>query len=589
MSRSESPKLDLDWEEGLFRALRRLWRAVSPEPPAAPSPDAAHLADLQGRLAALASLIGGRPMRVLPARHRGGRRGDDVLVPAEMSLGSDVDSNAALYVLRVAVAAACAGDAGGDAGAPSSAAAPPVEGEVEPEPPTVAAAVARLRDELAAFGPAWDAARALEAARGVTESPLWGPLLAVALLPTAPPLQDEDAVSDSDEPGTEIEAPPIEEITVHALSEAPMELPTHAFEKVETVEAFTGTMRQPDASDDLGEHLDALSEVDLGDLLRGGPQAGSTMKADLALGAEVPDIGHVDADEPFVAYPEWDRKRGGYRADWCRVYPTAMPRRSDRWAQEALGRHRKVVDRLHGQLRRHRDRLRPQPRSLDGEEVDIDAVGQAWAALRAGRTPDPRLYVRQARPQRDAATTVLLDISLSTDSWIAGRRVLDVAREAVLVLGEVADRLGDRVQILAFASHTRHRIRCWRVRDWTDDWATARGRLGALQPQGYTRIGPALRHATAELERVAARHRTLLLVSDGKPTDYDRYEGRHGLADVRKALSEARQRGGQVQALAIDSVARSWLPSMLGAGSWAVLPKPELLPEALTKTWGHRS
>ncbi|MFI4935962.1 MAG: citrate/2-methylcitrate synthase, partial [Caulobacterales bacterium] len=36
--------------------------------------------------------------------------------------------------------------------------------------------------------------------------------------------------------------------------------------------------------------------------------------------------------------------------------------------------------------------------------------------------------------------------------------------------------------------------------------------------------------------RHRARHRLLLLVSDGKPTDYDRYEGRHGIADVRQAV-----------------------------------------------------
>ena len=182
---------------------------------------------------------------------------------------------------------------------------------------------------------------------------------------------------------------------------------------------------------------------------------------------------------------------------------------------------------------------------------------------------------------------MLLDVSLSADAWVDGARVLDVAREAVLVLGEVAHRLGDSLQVLAFASHTRNRCRVWTVRDWGEPWAAGRARLGALHPQGYTRIGPALRHATTELARTEADRKLLLLVSDGKPTDYDRYEGRYGVADVRQALREAEARGVSTHALAVDAVAGAHLPSMLGPGAWHVLPHPRRLPEALTTVYGR--
>lgn len=186
---------------------------------------------------------------------------------------------------------------------------------------------------------------------------------------------------------------------------------------------------------------------------------------------------------------------------------------------------------------------------------------------------------------------MLLDISLSTDSWNEGFRVLDIAREAVLVLvlvlGEVAHELGDRLQILAFASKTRNRCHVFHLKDWREPWPLARGRLGTLEPQGYTRIGPALRYATDCLAREPAERRLLLLISDGKPSDYDRYEGRYGIADVRQAIREAERREIHVHALAVDAVARDTLPPMFGPGAWHVLPHPDALTEALTAVYGR--
>lgn len=182
---------------------------------------------------------------------------------------------------------------------------------------------------------------------------------------------------------------------------------------------------------------------------------------------------------------------------------------------------------------------------------------------------------------------MLIDASMSTDSWVDGRRILDVAREATLVLGEVAHQLGDRMQVLAFASETRNRCQVWNVLDFGESWSVGQRRIASLKPRGYTRIGPALRHAVTLLSNQPAEKRLLLLISDGKPTDYDRYEGRYGVADVRMALREAERREIHTHALAIDAVARDYLPALFGEGGWHILPRPEQLPEALTAVYGR--
>jgi nitric oxide reductase NorD protein len=84
------------------------------------------------------------------------------------------------------------------------------------------------------------------------------------------------------------------------------------------------------------------------------------------------------------------------------------------------------------------------------------------------------------------------------------------------------------------------------------------------------------------LERESSRKRWILLLSDGKPGDYDRYEGRYGIEDVRQSVRDAEKRGVRVFALAIQAAAKHYLPPLFGYGRFRILPRPQLLPEALT-------
>ena len=84
-----------------------------------------------------------------------------------------------------------------------------------------------------------------------------------------------------------------------------------------------------------------------------------------------------------------------------------------------------------------------------------------------------------------------------------------------------------------------------------------------------------------------AKHRLLLLLSDGKPNDLDEYDGRYGAEDLRQAVIEARLQGIFPFCLTIDRQAASYLPQVFGANHYALLPKPELLPSVLLE-WIRR-
>jgi nitric oxide reductase NorD protein len=176
---------------------------------------------------------------------------------------------------------------------------------------------------------------------------------------------------------------------------------------------------------------------------------------------------------------------------------------------------------------------------------------------------------------------LVVDASLSTDSWVANRRVLDVARDSLVLLAEALRTEQIPTSVAVFRSHTRRDCRFELLKEFDEDWTVVAPRLAPLAPEGYTRIGPALRHATHRLEERGARRRLLVLVSDGKPTDYDRYEGRHGIADIAKAVDEARRSDVIVHALAIDAVARPHLPRLVGRAGFEILPRPDALPRAM--------
>lgn len=588
--------LEFDWEVGLFKAVRAMARLLRP----APVEGGSTLAPLAASLGHLASLVADEPLRVLPAEDAGGVRGRDLLFPARLSVaGPELDRG--LYVLR-AVHAGTIRKLGLDRQAPP---ADPVEA-VAAELRVARVAAEAAAEELPRFAEAWAEAlllcrrvrppltslggaaatmermrlAALEAdrwegrlsGRSVGESPpvpLWG-----ALLPAVQAEAGGGAATGGSEASAKV-ADAIRRVTVEEKDVALQ----HSFEKIETIERFHGVTPKLDGADELDEELEALEEVPLGELFRGGPETRATLRAEIG-GAEVGDVGEVA--EGGIPYDEWDVRTRTWRRAWCRVFPRRLEARDPTWTAAALQRNHRTILALRRKLEEQLAARGLVDRQLDGDEVDVDALVDARASARAGKE-EARLYLRRTRVRRDLAVLVLMDLSLSADAWVGERRVLDVTRDAVLVLGEVTAALGDPFALYGFSSETRNRNHVWVLKDWAERWASARDRLGPVEPRGYTRIGAAIRHASASLAARPERRRLLVVLTDGHPTDYDRYEGRYGVADVRMALRQAEASGIRPHALAIDGRSRAALPSMFGEGGWELLPSPELLPGALTR------
>jgi len=307
--------------------------------------------------------------------------------------------------------------------------------------------------------------------------------------------------------------------------------------------------------------------------------AQSRVRLDLELAPPAVETGPLVAE---LSYPEWDFTRRAYHAEHCRVVtPTIETAGAGQdWVPESAARRRiRAVKRQFEALRPRRERHFAQ---ADGDELDLEAVVRSRADQAAGGSGSDRVYLQSRATARDLAVAVLMDASLSTDAWVENRRVLDVEKEAVLALAAGLEACGDDNAVLAFTSRTRREVSVATIKDFGEPLAGEPTlRLQALRPGYYTRIGAALRHATARLQERPNRRRLLLLITDGKPNDMDHYEGRYGVEDTRRAVREARRAGLAVFGITIDRRAREYFPYLFGPGGYAMVGRIGRLPAAL--------
>ncbi len=619
---------EFELELTVWRALEAGYaRLFRPRP--VPSETEVRLADIQGPLLILARALTGRNVEIRKAEDWGGRSGDILLLPACIDRYGSAEDNHRFYLFRVALLAEIE-------------AAEPGATEAERQSRAALAglrALARVRRRLRGLYPwielALDRETQVLSHAGATESDRWHrgvialarrpeadpalwnllttepfesalrylragfvPFAPAALSPhllwgrlyppvapageEAGPPDGERAASHAD--GRELEAPQREQVKVITVDEERWKKKVFApqFESTESLEEFNGSMRPMDGSDQLDEQGEAMRELDLREVIRTKEAAHTIFRADLMLDTAAPEMADPEAAEAVgIPYDEWDARKRAYRSGWCTVYPRTAGTGAHGYAAEVLRRNGATLRTLQRRLAVLNAAPRMRPRQLDGSEIDVDAVVDAHATLSSGHSPDERLYIRSQRDEPEIALQLLVDLSLSTDGYVDGRRVLDVARESLVVLGEAWQAQSDWFGVAGFYSNTRHACHYVELKGMREPWRRARDRFGSLEPQGYTRIGPAVRHAHAGLAKASARRRCLLLITDGKPNDYDRYEGRHGIADVRQAIREGNQRGILTYALAVERNGRDYLPAMLGHRNYRVLPHPGELVTAL--------
>lgn len=352
------------------------------------------------------------------------------------------------------------------------------------------------------------------------------------------------------------------------------------FEKILSLADMVNVNRAQDDEDEdaARKAADQMEEITLGQTSR---KASTRLRLDLDL---PPEAATGEALVGAKTYPEWDYRKQALLPDRCRVHAEIASEEGADWEPDA------DTQRLIARVRRQFEALRPRQmtfrRQPDGDELDLESLVRARCDLAATGEGGDQVYQQTRKVARDLSVAVLVDVSLSTDAWIDGRRVLDVEKEALSVLLSGLAACGDENAVFTFTSRRADWVRVQTVKDFDEPFGPrVLRRIAALRPGFYTRIGAAVRHATAQMADRPHRHRLLLVLTDGKPNDIDHYESRFGIEDTRRAILEARRKGLTVFGVTIDHTAQDYFPALFGRGGYAIVGSLARLSTALPRIY----
>ena len=333
--------------------------------------------------------------------------------------------------------------------------------------------------------------------------------------------------------------------------------------------------------EDLDQDLQgAADDLDVITLSRKRKAGSAKVKFDMDLPAPFTDDLYLG---PGIKLPEWNYKKRVMLKDFCFLQPMLNDEAAPKKLPNSLKKEANALKRQFNLLRPLSALQRRQP---FGDEIDLDA----WLDIKTqpNATLDgENLYLAKKQNERDMSTLVLADLSMSTDSGVTTQqRVVDVIRDSLLLFSEALSACDDPFALYGFSSIKNKQIRFQLLKNFSEIYSDAtRGRILAIEPGFYTRMGAAIRQSVSVLKLQKSRQKLLLIISDGKPNDIDHYEGRYGIEDTRQAILEAKRQGIQPFCITIDSQANDYLPFLFGDQGFALVRDIQQLPKLLPKLY----
>ncbi len=339
-------------------------------------------------------------------------------------------------------------------------------------------------------------------------------------------------------------------------------------------------------------------------------------------------FGAAPHDARSFLYDEWDYLERRYRKGWCRLFEIDVdPREAADGGGRGLMRSVRPYARA---VRRRFEQIRPigyqrVRKVADGDELDLGALVDVRSDLRAGVSPDDRVYSQRQRARRDVSAAFLVDLSASTDDpveqvtepptnvtrpqdirdpWFddddtsgdkppspeESRRIIDIQKEAVALMATALTAIGDEYGVYGFSGYGKDCVEFYVAKELDEPFRRrALDAIAAMQPKRSTRMGPAIRHASAKLAAAGAALKVLMIVSDGFPQDCDygpeRGNHEYGVRDTAKALEEAERAGVHTFCVTVDRSGHDYLRRMCPETHYLVIEETEGLPAALQKAY----
>ena len=301
----------------------------------------------------------------------------------------------------------------------------------------------------------------------------------------------------------------------------------------------------------------------------------------------------LEAGDLAFSYDEWDRELNDYRVGWSRVIEKKVKQGDRNFVELARSRYRGVISSIRHQFQLMKpENLTRINREIDGEDYDLNALVEYVVDKRADGQPSENIYTKRLRKQRDVAVSLLLDQSSSTARTITrnplqpythpGRRIIEIEKEGLVLMSEALEAVGDVYSINGFTSEGRRNVKFYVVKDFSEKYSEdIERRIGGITFQNNTRMGAAIRHAAAKLNRQESRTKLLIILTDGRPYDHDYGDARYAREDVREALTEAKMQGITPFCITIDRESEAELRDLYGDVGYTIIDDVLSLPERM--------
>jgi hypothetical protein len=333
-------------------------------------------------------------------------------------------------------------------------------------------------------------------------------------------------------------------------------------------------------------------------------------------------LGRSRSQDSYYAYDEWDYVAADYRRNWCRLREIPVEGDGGDFFEKTLLQYSEMLP----QVRRNFQRIRPASYRMvrgleDGDELDFDRMIESRVARRMGEIPDSRVYKARKKEARDVATLFLLDMSASTDEpihrdppkqtaesdnqdqddWTKAwqrrpdqpqrpRRIIDVNKEALVIMAQSLEELGDSYAIMGFSGHGRDNVEFYVIKEFDQELSEdVKARVGAVEPKRSTRMGTAIRHVREKFKDVTSRAKHVIMLSDGFPQDFDyghdRRSNAYGIQDTMVALKELEMAGVLPFCITVDRTGHDYLRQMCSPTRYLVIEDITSLPRQLPKVY----
>jgi len=324
-------------------------------------------------------------------------------------------------------------------------------------------------------------------------------------------------------------------------------------------------------------HAEDLDEITIG---KKQANLASRIKMDLDLQADMTEIyplgkGHL--------IDEWDYRKNDYLTNYVRIKPQVTVNVTP---IEVPKRLKKTVKKIQGELDLLELNRIKNDRLPYGDEINMDT----WIDYKGHLNKSmhhQNFYTTYEKKTRDMATLILADVSLSTEGGITQDvRIIDVIKDGLMVFSEALEKLQDKFAIYSFSSLQNKKVYFNIIKNFNDKYSDLiRGRIDTMQPQYYTRLGAAIRESVKILDKQQSANKLLLIISDGKPNDEDRYDGRYGIEDTKKAIEEVKKKGITPFCITVDMDAKEYLSYLFGRNGFAVVRDGQKLPRVIPEVY----